>query len=59
MEYRGISEIIPTGRLYDQRYIGLFHVEEGKIALFREYFDPNVFVHAFALREGGNFYERK
>ena len=55
-EYHGVSEIVPTKRTYDQRYIGVFHVEDGKIALFREYFDPNVFSHAFGLGEGGDFY---
>jgi ketosteroid isomerase-like protein len=59
VEYRGISEILTTGRTYDQRYFGLFHVEGGKITLFREYFDPNVFARAFGLNEGGSFYERK
>jgi ketosteroid isomerase-like protein len=59
VEYHGVSEIVTTGRVYDQRYIGVFHVEDGKITLFREYFDPNVFTRAFALEEGGAFYERK
>jgi len=58
VEYHGVSEIIPTGRIYDQRYFGLFHVEDGKITLFREYFDPNVFAHAFGLNEGGAFWSR-
>ena len=58
-EYHGVSEIVPTGRTYDQRYIGVFHVENGKITLFREYFDPNVFSYAFGLQEGGSFYEAK
>jgi ketosteroid isomerase-like protein len=59
VEFHGVSEIVATGRVYDQRYFGLFHVEGGKITLFREYFDPNVFSYAFGLNEGGNFYERK
>lgn len=59
VEYRGITDIVPTGRIYDQHYIGVFHVEDGKIALFREYFDPNVFVHAFALDEGGAFHQSR
>jgi len=58
VEYRGVSEILPTGRTYDQRYFGLFHVEDGKIQLFREYFDPNVFARAFGLDDGGSFYQR-
>lgn len=59
VEYHGVSEIVPTERTYDQRYIGLFHVENGKITLFREYFDPTVFAYAFGLGEGGSFYETK
>ena len=50
-EWRGAVEIIPTGRLYEQRYGGLFHVVDGKIQLFREYYDPIVFIEAFGLNE--------
>ena len=49
-EYRGVTEVVPTGRTYDQRYIGVFHVnDDGKIERFREYFDPNVFAEAFGM----------
>jgi ketosteroid isomerase-like protein len=48
-EWRGDVEIIPTGRQYKQRYGGLFHVVDGKIELFREYYDPIVFKYAFGL----------
>ncbi|MGL5793349.1 MAG: nuclear transport factor 2 family protein, partial [Waterburya sp.] len=48
-EWRGEVEIIPTGRNYNQRYGGLFHVVDGKIELFREYYDPIVFKYAFGL----------
>ena len=54
-EWHGVVEIIPTGRIYDQRYGGLFQVVDGKIVLFREYFNPIVFVEAFGLDEGGEF----
>ena len=50
-EWRGDVEIIPTGRQYKQRYGGLFHVVDGKIELFREYYDPIVFKYAFGLDE--------
>ena len=57
VEYRGVSEIVTTGRTYDQKYIGVFHTDNGKITLFREYFDPNVFANAFKLKpDGGTFY---
>ena len=48
-EWRGNVEIVATGRQYLQRYGGLFQVIDGKIELFREYYDPIVFQHAFGL----------
>ena len=53
-EWRGNVEIIPTGRNYNQRYGGLFHVVDGKIELFREYYDPIVFNYAFGLDESSS-----
>lgn len=54
-EYRGRVEILTTGRVYEQRYGGLFHVRDGKIVLFREYYDPAAFAYAFNLGpEGAN-----
>lgn len=50
-EWKGNVEIIPTQRNYQQRYGGLFHVVDGKIELFREYYDPIVFKYAFGLDE--------
>lgn len=50
-EWRGVVEIIPTGRLYEQRYGGLFQVVGDRIQLFREYYDPIVFSAAFGLDE--------
>ena len=50
-EWKGDVDIIPTGRKYKQNYGGLFHVEDGKITLFREYYDPAPFVYAFGLDE--------
>ena len=43
-------------RLPLQWYGGLFHVVDGKINLFREYFNPGPFVFAFGLDEGGGFH---
>lgn len=58
-EYRGVTEIVTTDRTYDQYYVGVFQIDEkGKIAFFREYFDPTVFVEAFDMKpEGGAFYK--
>ncbi len=49
VEYKGSVEVIPTGRQYKQSYFGLFHTENGKITLFREYYEPNAFAYAFGL----------
>lgn len=43
-EYRGRSRIAPTGRIYDQRYITRMTTSNGKITLFREYWNPLVFL---------------
>ncbi len=50
-EFQGEVEVVPTGKTYRQTYGGLFHVEGGKIALYREYFDPRLFADAFALSQ--------
>ena len=49
VEFQGEVEVIPTGKTYRQTYGGLFHVVDGKIALYREYFDPRVFAEAFDI----------
>lgn len=51
VEFTGEVEIVPTGRTYRQTYGSLFHVEHGKITLYREYFDPREFERAFGLAE--------
>lgn len=50
-EWRGMVEILPTDQLYEQQYGGLFHVVDGQIQLFREYYDPIVFRDAFSFDE--------
>lgn len=49
VEFTGVVDILPTGRRYEQTYGGLFHVVDGKILLFREYYDPAAFTYAFDL----------
>ena len=49
VEYRGAVDVVTTGKTYRQTYGALFHVENGKITLFREYFDPRAFADAFDL----------
>ena len=56
LEYRGEIEILPTGRDYDNVYAGLFVFDrDGKISLFREYYDPNVLSEAWAGAPGDGF----
>ena len=50
-EFKGDVDILSTGRKYQQHYGGLFHVENGQIKLFREYFNPVPFVYAFGMDE--------
>ncbi|NER80484.1 MAG: hypothetical protein F6K42_13085 [Leptolyngbya sp. SIO1D8] len=56
-EWRGVVDILPTDRLYEQQYGGLFRVVDGKIQLFREYYDPIVFSVAFGLDESSRLVE--
>lgn len=51
VEFKGNVDVIPTGRNYKQNYGGLYHVENGKIKLYREYYDPEPFKYTFGLAE--------
>lgn len=46
-EYRGEIEVLATGRPYNNHYCGLFHLHDGRITLFREYYNPIVLTEAF------------
>lgn len=46
-EYRGELDVLATGRPYNNHYCGLFHFRDGKIAMFREYYNPNALTEAF------------
>ncbi len=59
VEYHGTVDVIPTGRTYRQTYGGLFHIENGKITLFREYYDPAAFAWAFNLQGSPAFRENR
>lgn len=50
-EFKGSVDIVSTGRPYKQTYGGLFHIENGKIKLLREYYDPAPFAYAFGIGE--------
>jgi uncharacterized protein len=47
VEARGRSLIAETGRVYNQRYVFVFHLRDEKIVLNREHFNPIVFQRAF------------
>ena len=49
-EYRGEIDRADGGT-YNNDYVGLFRVVDGKIALFKEYFNPEILVEAFGGRE--------
>lgn len=46
-EYRGEIEVLATKKPYNNTYAGLFQFRNGKILLFREYYNPMVFVEAW------------
>ena len=39
-EYTSEGEVIPTGRRYSNRYIGLWRFRDGKVCFTREYYNP-------------------
>jgi ketosteroid isomerase-like protein len=47
VEVSGRGEVPETGRIYDQRYVMIFGLRDGRIATLREYFNPLVFQRAF------------
>jgi uncharacterized protein len=46
-EYRGEIDVLATDRPYNNHYCGLFHLQAGRITLFREYYNPLVLKEAF------------
>lgn len=46
-EYRGEIDIAATGRAYNNHYCALFHIRNGQIVLFKEYFNPIILNEAF------------
>jgi uncharacterized protein len=46
-EYRS-EGVTRNGRPYENAYVGFFEVEDGRVAAWREYFDPTVIATAFA-----------
>jgi len=47
VEFRGEIEIAATRKRYDNTYVGVFRIKEGKITHYTEYFDPIIYTKAF------------
>lgn len=47
-EYTSQGEVIPTGRRYSNRYIGLWRFRDGKVCFTREYLNPEAAKAALA-----------
>ncbi len=45
-EYRS-DGVTRSGRAYSNSYVGFFELRRGRVAFWREYFDPNVVAAAF------------
>lgn len=53
-EYRGEIELLKGGN-YNNRYCGLFHIENGRIVFFREYFNPIILQQSLGDQMGSTF----
>ncbi|MDC7218206.1 MAG: nuclear transport factor 2 family protein, partial [Spirochaetales bacterium] len=51
VEFEGDVDILTSGRNYKQKYSCLFHVVDGKISLYRAYYNPVPFKYAFKMDE--------
>lgn len=51
-EYVSQGEVIPTGRQYSNRYIGLWRFRDGKVCFTREYLNPEIARAAMAPADG-------
>jgi hypothetical protein len=49
VEFRGIGEVVETGCPYNQVYCGLLRMKDGKIAFYREYWNPIIVQKAFGI----------
>ncbi|KAB8332166.1 nuclear transport factor 2 family protein [Scytonema tolypothrichoides VB-61278] len=52
VEFRGEIEVLATKKPYNNTYAGLFKFRDGKVVLFREYYDPIVFQEAWGNPSG-------
>ena len=48
LEWRSKGKVLPTGKTYENRYIGVFRfTEDGRVKFYREYHNPNKTREAF------------
>lgn len=57
VEFRGEIEVLATNKPYNNTYAGLFQFRDGKVVLFREYYNPIVFIEAWG--NPGGFTEQR
>ena len=46
LEFSGFGEGVVTKEAYDQRYISVIHLHEGRIVRYKDYWNPIAFVRA-------------
>jgi len=44
---RSEGSVIATGKRYENEYVAFFRIRDGKVALYREYFDPLKVIESF------------
>lgn len=54
VEYASSGVAAPTGRPYRNRYAGIFTIRAGKVALWREYHNPERMIEAFGNPSGSS-----
>ncbi|MBW4558125.1 MAG: nuclear transport factor 2 family protein [Trichormus sp. ATA11-4-KO1] len=52
VEFRGEIEVLATKKPYNNTYAGLFQFRNGQVVLFREYYNPIVFIEAWGNPSG-------
>lgn len=59
IEFACRGQAVTTGKPYNQRYIGVVQMREGKIARYRDYWNPLVAIEAFRQSEENESKENK
>lgn len=54
VEFRCEGKALKTGRLYNQDYVGIVRVKNGKLEWFREYMNPMILMKAFGVADSTN-----